>query len=244
MTTLIQPRQAQRLQLEKFLRQRILSGVYPTGTFLPTQAELCEEFGVHAGAVRDALNALIREHTCVRLKGQGVMVRQIKHLRHFFHSLTPIEDEQRESGHTVTTRVLSSQSVTPTSAQQAAHQLTSSTRLWRQRRIVAVNGNDYQVVDSYYPLDRYPDVESVLMGDQPAYQRLREHYGIVPAGLHKTLNAIVLQPEICDLLHIKRRSVGSIVNGSITDETGALILFWESYTPGEALVLHHNIPLN
>ena len=100
--TLIQPRQAQHLQLERFLRQRILTGVYPTGSFLPSQQDLCIEFGVHAGAVRDALNSLIREHICVRLKGQGVMVRQVKHLRHFFHSLTPIEDEQRDSGNTVT----------------------------------------------------------------------------------------------------------------------------------------------
>ena len=244
MMTLIQPRQAQRLQLEKILRQRILSGVYPTGTFLPSQHELCEEFGVHAGAVRDALNALIREHTCVRLKGQGVMVRQIKHLRHFFHSLTPIEDEQRGSGHTVTTRVLGAQSVSPSLAQQATHHLSPSTRLWRQRRVVSVNGNDYQVVDSYYPLDRYPNLESILSSDQPAYQRLREHYGVIPSGLHKTLNAVVLSSEVCDLLSIKRRSVGSLVSGAISDEHGALILFWESYTPGEALVLHHTIPLN
>lgn len=243
MMTLIQPRQAQRLQLEKILRQRIQAGTYPTGTFLPSQQELSDEFGVHAGAVRDALNALIREHICVRLKGQGVMVRQVKHLRHFFHTLTPIEDEQRDSGNTVTTHVLTSESVSPSASQQATHQLSPSTRLWRQRRLVSVNGNDYQVVDSFYPLERYPDLERVLNDDQPAYQRLKEHYGILPAGLHKTLNAIVLHPEICDLLNIKRRSVGSLVNGSIVDEHGALILFWESYTPGEALVLHHTITL-
>jgi DNA-binding GntR family transcriptional regulator len=243
MSPIIQPHQAQRLQLEKLLRQRILSGHYPTGSFLPSQAELCEEFGVHAGAVRDALNALIREHTCVRLKGQGVMVRQVKHLRHFFHSLTPIEDEQRDSGNTVSTRTLSTSTVHATLAQQATHQLSAHTTLLRQRRIVSVNGSDYQVVDSYYPLHRYPNLEAVLSGDQPAYQRLREHYGVLPSSLHKTLEAVVLTPEVCDVLNIKRHSVGSHVKGHITDEHGQLILFWESQTPGEALVLHHTLSL-
>jgi DNA-binding GntR family transcriptional regulator len=243
MSPLIQPRQAQRLQLEKILRQRIVSGHYATGSFLPSQTELVEEFGVHAGAVRDALNALIREHTCVRLKGQGVMVRQVKHLRHFFHSLTPIEDEQRESGNDVSTRTLSTSTVQATAAQQATYPLPPNTPLLRQRRVVSVNGNDYQVVDSYYPLKRYPDLETVLSGDQPAYQRLREHYGVQPSSLHKTLEAVVLSPEVCTILNIKRRSVGSIVTGHITDDAGQLILFWESQTPGESLILHHTLSL-
>lgn len=243
MSPIIQPHQAQRLQLEKLLRQRILSGFYPTGTFLPAQQNLSEEFGVHSGAVRDALNALIREHTCVRLKGQGVMVRQVKHLRHFFHSLTPIEDEQRDSGNAVSTRTLSTTTVQASSAQQAAYQLPANTRLLHQRRVVCVNGNDYQVVDTHYPLDRYPNLETVLSSDQPAYQCLREHYGVLPSSLHKTLEAVVLDQDVCDVLNIKRRSVGSTVTGHITDDKGQLILFWESQTPGEALILHHTIAL-
>ena len=243
MSPIIQPRQAQRLQLEKLLRQRILSGFYPTGSFLPSQAELGEEFGVHAGAVRDALNALIREHTCVRHKGQGVMVRQVKHLRHFFHSLTPIEDEQRESGNTVSTRTLSTTTVQASAAHQAAHPLTPDALLLRQRRVISVNGSDYQVVDSFYPLDRYPNLATVLNSDQPAYQRLREHYGVLPSSLHKTLEAVVLSQDVCDVLNIKRRSVGSLVTGHITDEHGQLILFWESQTPGESLILHHSLSL-
>lgn len=241
--TLIQPRQAQHLQLERFLRQRILTGVYPTGSFLPSQQDLCIEFGVHAGAVRDALNSLIREHICVRLKGQGVMVRQVKHLRHFFHSLTPIEDEQRDSGNTVTTRILESTVVDATSTQAKTYHLSSLAKLFRQRRIIAVNGVDYQVVDSFYPMDRYPNIENVLIDDQPAYQHLKATYGVIPASTHKTLNAFVLDPEVCTLLGIKRRSVGSKVNGYVTDIDKQLIMFWESQTPGESLVLHHTIKL-
>ena len=241
--TLIQPRQAQRIQLERLLRQRILTGVYPTGTFLPSQQALCEEFGVHAGAVRDALNALIREHTCVRLKGQGVLVRQIKHLRHFFHSLTPIEDEQRDSGNAVTTRIIDSTVIEANLAQMRTFDLDPKTRLFHQRRIIAVNGVDYQVVDSYYPLDRYPGLENILSDDQPAYQHLKATYGILPASTHKTLSAVVLDPEVCTLLGIKRRSVGSKVNGYVTDEAQKLVMFWESQTPGESLILHNTISL-
>lgn len=241
--TLIQPRQAQRIQLERLLRQRILTGVYPTGTFLPSQQALCDEFGVHAGAVRDALNALIREHTCVRLKGQGVLVRQIKHLRHFFHSLTPIEDEQRDSGNVVSTRTIDSAVIDATLAQIRAFNLAPKARLFHQRRVLSVNGVDYQVVDSYYPVDRYPGIEALLSDDLPAYQHLKASYGILPASTHKTLNAVVLEPDVCVLLGIKRRSVGSKVNGHVTDENQNLVMFWESQTPGESLVLHNTISL-
>lgn len=241
--TLIQPRQAQRLQLERLLRQRILAGVYPSGSYLPSQQALSDEFGVHAGAVRDALNALIREHTCVRLKGKGVMVRQIKHLRHFFRSLTPIEDEQRDSGKTVTTRILKSEVIEATPQQIRTYTLTQRARLFHQRRLLAVNGVDYQVVDSYYPLDRYPDIEQVLTSDIPAYQHLKANYGLQPASTHKTLNAAVLDQDVCTLLGIKRRSVGSKVNGHVTDEAQQLIMFWESQIPGESLVLHNSIRL-
>src|SRR6201985_3229058 len=46
------------LQLVRALKEEIVSGVYPVGSQLPTEEELCERFSVSRYTVREALRRL------------------------------------------------------------------------------------------------------------------------------------------------------------------------------------------
>lgn len=62
-------------QIADVLRQRIVSGDLAAGSRLPSEAALCEEFGVVRNTIRRALAALEDEQLIETLPGKGRVVR-------------------------------------------------------------------------------------------------------------------------------------------------------------------------
>lgn len=72
-------------QISEILYQKILGGEYPLGTNLPTEAELCLEFGASHHTVRDALKILIEKGMILRRAGSGSSVIALKEATVFAH---------------------------------------------------------------------------------------------------------------------------------------------------------------
>ena len=62
------------VQLARTLRQDILRGLYPLGSPLPTESELCARFGVSRQTVREALRRLREDHLVASRQGAGTVV--------------------------------------------------------------------------------------------------------------------------------------------------------------------------
>lgn len=63
------------LKLSEEFRQRIHSGVWPQGSLVPSEAQLCAEFSVSRGPVRQALAALRQDGSITGGRGRSPMVR-------------------------------------------------------------------------------------------------------------------------------------------------------------------------
>lgn len=59
------------------LRDRILTGVYPPGSLLPSESDLSFDFGYSRDTVRDALDVLRAEGLVVKERGRRAMVAAI-----------------------------------------------------------------------------------------------------------------------------------------------------------------------
>jgi DNA-binding LacI/PurR family transcriptional regulator len=64
------------IKIVEVYREQILAGKLPTGTRLPTEFELAEEFNLSRGTVRQALNLLVEEGLLERVQGRGTFVSQ------------------------------------------------------------------------------------------------------------------------------------------------------------------------
>jgi LacI family transcriptional regulator len=58
------------------LKERISSGLYAPGFFIPSERELCGEFGVHRVTVRKSLDMLVADALVEKLAGRGTRVRE------------------------------------------------------------------------------------------------------------------------------------------------------------------------
>ena len=63
------------IQVAAILKERVDSGVWPNGTGLPSEKELCAEFDVARGTIRQALQTLEREGYLRREQGRGTFVQ-------------------------------------------------------------------------------------------------------------------------------------------------------------------------
>jgi GntR family transcriptional regulator len=64
-------------QLARKLRERIISGMYSPGATIPTEPQLCEEFGMSRITVRQAVSILENEGMVQRQQGRGTFVREL-----------------------------------------------------------------------------------------------------------------------------------------------------------------------
>ncbi len=65
-------------QLSSALRKRIATGLYRAGDRLPSERELCQEFGLAPLTVRRAMDKLIDEGVIVGERGRGTFVRGLE----------------------------------------------------------------------------------------------------------------------------------------------------------------------
>jgi GntR family transcriptional regulator len=67
---------ARYVQIVNVLKARIVSGLYPVGTLLPTEADFCAEFAVSRYTVREALRRLMALGLVSRRQGSGTIVER------------------------------------------------------------------------------------------------------------------------------------------------------------------------
>lgn len=80
------------LQVAHGLRRAIESGVYPVGSSLPTEAQLCTEFDISRHTARDALRLLEQAGYVSRRRGAGTYVEANRPKNKYVQSLASIDD--------------------------------------------------------------------------------------------------------------------------------------------------------
>src|SRR6266436_3520952 len=80
------------LQVERALKKEIVGGVYPVGSQLPTEDDLCERFSVSRYTVREALRRLREDNLVSSRQGAGTIVVPPRPADSFVHEVMSIND--------------------------------------------------------------------------------------------------------------------------------------------------------
>jgi DNA-binding GntR family transcriptional regulator len=80
------------LQVARALKEEIVGGVYPVGSQLPTEGELCERFSVSRYTVREALRRLREDNLVSSRQGAGTVVAPRRTSDAYAHDVMSIND--------------------------------------------------------------------------------------------------------------------------------------------------------
>lgn len=190
-------------QLAVILTREIEEGRRKPGDLLPSEAELCETYGISRTAVRQALDQLVQDGLLQKEKGRRTLVRNptagaslVQELRGFF-------DEMTRRGEEVHTDILG-QTVVPAPPSVAEElQLGSGDDVLRLDRIRRIGEEPIVFVRTYLPAPRFTELVDRDMHESSLYHLLAEDYGVVATSGRRRFEAMAADEDIAELVSVE-----------------------------------------
>ena len=189
-------------QLVNILRQSMATGILRPGDQLPSEAQLCERYGVSPMTVRRAINMLVDQGIVITEQGRGTFVKPIAMGEASFQ-LRDLQDLFNDTEHTTVTvleaRIVSAdERVTRKLAISVGQRTVYIRRILRTDGLPALYHREYLVYDPTRPI-----VEAEL--EVTALQRLFSGAGetILKRG-EISMEATLLDQEEARLLQVQQ----------------------------------------
>jgi GntR family transcriptional regulator len=202
------------LQLEDLLSKRISAKEWAPGGQIPTETELCEQYGVSRVTVRQALARLVQRGLLTRGRGKGTFIRDNR-VTASARSVRSFSMELAALGMKPGAELLGIDHVEASETIAQAMQLDVGTDLFRLRRLRTADGQPIAVQTSLLVADMFPGLDERLGDNSSLYELLSSAYGVVPveameilrvAGVPRDLALLLDAPHGSHAFHVIRVS--------------------------------------
>lgn len=188
------------IQVMDAIKKNINDGSYAIGAQLPAEPELCEMFGVSRITTRRAIMEMVEEGILQKLHGKGTFVTNNK-LKRELIAVNGFTDFLLESGKNPQTRILSKKVIKASKRQSEALAVDRDAPLYEFIRLHLVGDEPIHLENSYYSLEKFPDLDQHVQESTSTYRILKEVYGIQAVRNIKSLNVSSPTTEEASLLN-------------------------------------------
>ena len=211
------------LQILRTLKDEIVRGVFPVGSQLPTEEELCERFSVSRYTVREALRRLRDDRLVASRRGAGTIVVAPSSPDSYVHEVTSFNDLI-----TFATGVrfqIDSMDIISADAKLASHIGGATADRW-----LAVRGFRY-TEKSDLPVcwtEVYIDVEFAAIGrllqhnKGPIFHLIEDMFGQPIVEVQQEIAAATIPPNLADGLKAKSGAIALLVQRTYRLSSGKI----------------------
>jgi len=188
-------------EIHKFIRKRIFDGKYPVNSNLPSEAELCQEFGASRFTVREALKRLQQDGLAERKQGACGKVIRSKPGVGFIQSFETTKELlrfARDSGyeHLSSERVSLDLSLREKLNVQNSDMAESEWLLQRGLRLDAAEGSPIALIETYISPEFESIWEDIRHRKPPFYIYIEESTGVVITDIEQEIQALTMSAEV------------------------------------------------
>lgn len=188
-------------QIRDLILERIQSGDWPPGTYLPSESRLAEDYAVALGTIRKALLDLAQEGIVLRRQGKGTVVASHDGDETLFRFL----NLRRADGSRVRpeSRVLSVARGRATPEETATLRLGAEAQVIRIARVREVDGRAVIHERVTIDADRFAGLEArAEVLPNTLYQLYQRGYGQTVHQAEEALTALPADPDVAEALGI------------------------------------------
>lgn len=212
------------VQLATTLMREIESGQYPIGALLPTEFELCDQFGVSRFTVREAVKLLVQQGLIVRQAGVGSRVQAAPVDVRYTQTMSGLADLQQYADET--TLIVDSKKIIGLTPKLAEQLRVSPKETW-----LHVEGlrfaRDERLPICHTEVFIAPHLRSVsgihARTKQPIYAILEKEFGVKIVRVEQEIGAVTLNSKLVERLKTTVRAPALWVCRRYFDERGDLI---------------------
>lgn len=198
-------------QLKQAIIEKIRNGEIKENEQLPTESELCRQFGVSKAPVRQALQELEKENYIYKIRGKGSFVSP-NYIKQPLGKLQSFTDEIIQLGHRPGAKLLSKEII------KANYEIAKSLNIKEGDNVIEVvrlrfiDDEVFSLNYSHFSLDRFPQIESADLNSLSMYNIIEENIGCEIVRAIQTLEASATSPDIADIIGRKAGSPLLLMN--------------------------------
>ena len=215
-------------QLERRLRDAIRSKKLSPGDALPPERDMADQFEISRITVRKALDALVAEGLLTRQQGTGTFVAA--RVEKSFSKLSSFTEDMKSRGRSATSKWLSRTAGEVTPEESLTLNLGPGTPVYRFHRIRYADGTPMALEFTAVPAFALPSPDAV---ESSLYEAL-ERTGHRPVRALQRLRAVLCSDEQAELLGIKPRDAGLLIERRGFLKDGRVVEVTQSYYRGDA----------
>ncbi len=211
------------LQVARTLRKEIVDGVYPVGSNLPTEHELCERFAVSRYTIREALRRLRDDNLVASRPRAGTLVVPRPESNSYAQDVMSIKDLLAFATGAPFT-IESNAMVTIDDELAARTGLTVGSEWLAVRGYRQADGAQTPVCRTEYYINRaFAAVGRLLQRHSgPIFPLIEDLFGVSVVEVHQEIVAVVVTPDLAALLKIEAGSAALEMQRTYTTSDGEI----------------------
>ncbi|MFV0426606.1 MAG: GntR family transcriptional regulator [Beutenbergiaceae bacterium] len=230
-------------QLFAILRDRILSLQIPQDERLPSELELCREFGLSRATVRQTLAKLESEGLARRIPRRGVFAGPPPPSTGWTVHEGFLESQLRHGQSGIETRVVDARHSSAPAHVTDAFNVDSSAELFLLERVRSLHGNVAMFSTNWFPPEvgaAISTAEEVLDGSASLNETLRAA-GYATSGAHRVLHAITAPDFVAEHLQITSSEPVLRVRSLSWDSNDLKFDYYETWVLTDTIPLEVNV---
>ena len=230
------------LQLETELKQKMLVGEYAVGERIPTEPELCEEYGVSRITVRRAVQDLVDEGLLKKVRGRGTFVAVPKYvvgvgtdISHGFHELN------MQGGMETGYEIIEAKEISASGSVRERLHLNNDETAFYVRRLILEGDVPFAIDDLYVSSAKFPGLLERLDDKTPFYDLVQSTYKYSFGSEDVSLDASTTRNDEAKLL---KCSVGAplfILRKTIAQADGSPLHYSKSIIRADRISYHFQV---
>jgi GntR family transcriptional regulator len=219
-------------QIQQNLLGDIRVGLLKPGQLVPSEQEISQTLRVSRMTARQALKSLCDLGVVYSERGKGTFVSPLKFERKL-RDVSSFTEEMRSLGLTPRAKILSFETVTPSSEVAAALQMSAKEPVYRLRRLRIADRTPMGIECSYLPKGLYPELQQKLNPANSLYQLLADSYGIHMHVAEEVAEAALVDSRQARLLDIPKGSPVFVFSRTSYDRSGRPVEYVRSVYRGD-----------
>jgi GntR family transcriptional regulator len=227
-------------QLKTIVESRISSGEFSPGDRIPSENQLCEEYGVSRTTARQAITELVNIGKLVRTQGRGTFVAHQPSSR-LLYRLTGFSADMKKQGFNPSSKVLEFKVIIPTTDIAKILQVNPSEAVIYLKRLRYIDSQVMGLERTYLPFKRFPTLVRQDIEKGSLYETLIKKFETIPTRTLINFEAINCNEELCGLLETSPEIPILFISDLTYDQNDRLFEFSHTFYRGDFYSFHVEI---
>lgn len=175
-------------QLKLSLRKKVEERIWQEGERLPSEAELCADYGVSRITVRRAVDELVEEGVLERRQGKGTFVASSRVSVQMMSMNEIVQGFYTRDTGRKQTHVISKREYAANQHEREVLKLQEGDSVYVFTRQMMLDGEVCMLDRSTFPAGRFPGMFDRVTDNMSTYRLLEREYGVVMHCVHKEIS--------------------------------------------------------